>query len=82
MHGDIKGLNALVAPDQRVALCDFGLSKPDSTFNAITIRHGMLYWQSPELMEGGPRTKEADVYAFGIMIYEVSLPCAYFLHKK
>ncbi len=77
VHGDIKGLNALVTPDQRVALCDFGLSKLASTINTSTGGHGTLYWQSPELMEGGPRTKEADVYAFGIMMYEVSLPCAF-----
>ena len=77
VHGDIKGLNALVTRDHRVALCDFGLSKLASTFNTSTGGLGTLCWQSPELMLGGPRTKAADVYAFGIMVYEVSLPCGY-----
>ena len=71
VHGDVKGVNALVTLDQRVVLCDFGLAKLDSTANTSTGGRGTLYWQSPELMEGGPRTKEADVYAFGIMMYEV-----------
>ena len=71
VHGDVKGLNALVTSDQRVVLCDSGFSKLDSTVNTSTGGRGTIYWQSPELMGGGPRTKEADVYAFGIMMYEV-----------
>jgi serine/threonine protein kinase len=77
VHGDIKGLNALVAPGPRVALCDFGLSKLASTVNTSTGGLGTPYWQSPELMQGGSRTKAADVYAFGIMVYEVSLPSTF-----
>jgi serine/threonine protein kinase len=77
VHGDIKGLNALVGPYQRVVLCDFGLSKLESTVNTSTGGLGSPYWQSPELMLGGPRTKEADVYAFGIMVYEVPPYCGY-----
>jgi serine/threonine protein kinase len=72
VHGDIKALNALVAQDHRVVLCDFGLSKLTSTISTTAGPQGKFYWQSPELMEGGPQTKEADVFAFGIMVYEVS----------
>jgi serine/threonine protein kinase len=78
VHGDIKGLNALVTMEHRVALCDFGLSKLASSINTSTGGLGTPYWQSPELMQDGPRTKAADVYAFGIMVYEVSIPVAKF----
>jgi serine/threonine protein kinase len=72
VHGAIKGLNALVTRDHRIVLCHFGLS--ELAFIVDTSMDGLEdYWQSPELMLGGPRTKEADVYAFGIMVYEVSL---------
>ena len=82
MRGDVKGLNALVTRDHRVALCDFGLSKLASTVNTSTGGLGTPHWQSPELMLGGPRTKAADVYAFGIMVYEVSLSCGYIWQEK
>ena len=77
VHGDIKGLNALVTQGYRVVLCDFGLSKLANTVNTSTGGLGTIYWQSPELMLGGPRTKAADIYAFGIMVSEVSLACGH-----
>jgi serine/threonine protein kinase len=75
VHGAVKGLTALVTRDHQVTLCDFGLSQLDSMVDTSMDGPGD-YWQSPEVMLGGPRTKEADVYAFGIMVYEVSLHIA------
>ena len=55
-------------------LCDFGLSKMLDRAD-ISTRGGVgtLRWQSPELMDGGRRTFESDVYAYGITIAEVSI---------
>lgn len=35
---------------------------------------GTIAWQSPEILEGGSRTFEGDIYAFGMTIYEVNAP--------
>ena len=32
---------------------------------------GTVQWMSPEVMEGLPYTESADVYAFGIVIWEI-----------
>ena len=34
-------------------------------------RYRCARWLSPELVEGSGRTKESDVYALGMVIYEV-----------
>ena len=74
VHGDVKGLNILISNDVRAMLCDFGLAKemdwaPNTTQDAI----GTLPWMSPERLQGGGRSYNDDVYAFGITIYEVQV---------
>ena len=34
---------------------------------------GTLRWQAPELLDGAPKTLQSDVYAFGMLIFEVSV---------
>lgn len=72
VHGDVKGANMLVSRDVKILLCDFGLAKIVGSATS-TARSGMgtFLWQAPELLEGGPKTFESDVYAFGITIYQV-----------
>jgi serine/threonine protein kinase len=73
LHGDVKGQNILVGEGPRAMLCDFGLSKiVEEAHVSSKGGLGTLRWQSPELMEGGPRSYESDVYAYGITIYQVS----------
>lgn len=72
VHGDIKAANILISADHHVLLCDFGLSKlKDATTSTDQRGAGTLRWQSPEVLEGGPRTFESDVYAYGMTICEV-----------
>ncbi|KAG8898586.1 hypothetical protein FRB99_007341 [Tulasnella sp. 403] len=75
-HGDIKILNILVAANNRVMLCDFGLSKSESTEGVTPVTTGnnggtSRYW-SPELLIPGSRpTLESDVWAWGCLLLEI-----------
>ncbi len=57
----------------RAVLCDFGLSRMVGVVAADSGGKGTPRWQSPEIMMGGPRSFQGDVYAFGITIYEVGI---------
>lgn len=73
VHGDLKGSNALVSAEPvSILLCDFGLSKMVDT-KTSTSRSGLgtLRWQAPELMNESSKSFQTDVYAFGMMTYEV-----------
>lgn len=76
VHGDIKGANVLVSDDIKPLICDFGLAKSASEETSIGLEGlGSVRWQSVELMKGGGgKTFASDVWAFGMLIYEVSLP--------
>jgi serine/threonine-protein kinase CTR1 len=67
VHRDIKTHNMLLASDGSMKLCDFGLvAHPDAGA-------GTPQYMAPELLKGGSVTftDKVDVYAFGIVIWEV-----------
>ena len=73
IHGDIRGSNVLVSDDEHALLTDFGLATLLSTQTSGAIHSGSIVrWQSPELLNGKPNSVSSDVWAFGMMIYEVS----------
>eukprot|EP00980_Cylindrotheca_fusiformis_P012051 scaffold2863_cov114-Cylindrotheca_fusiformis.AAC.3 len=68
IHCDIKSANILVDNRFRAKVADFGLSH-EKYANGIT---GTAYWMAPELLRGESRnTTASDVYAFGILLYEI-----------
>ncbi|KAG8898713.1 hypothetical protein FRB99_007198 [Tulasnella sp. 403] len=72
IHGDVKASNVLVSNEVHAVMCDFGLSRPTAAQTAPGLKGaGTLRWQSPELWDNSPKSFKSDVYAFGIMIYEV-----------
>eukprot|EP00752_Nemacystus_decipiens_P011886 g10539.t1 len=66
LHRDLKSLNLLVAKeDGPVKLCDFGLVRTTVT------SAGTPAYMAPELLEDRPYSKSVDVYAFGILLWEI-----------
>lgn len=78
-HGDIKPQNVIIQDNLEAALCDFGISKvilDADKHCGLTTRNicsGTSGYQSKEILNDGPPTTAADVYAFGGLILAVRL---------
>lgn len=79
LHRDIKAGNIFLtsAPDSnfyRVMLADFGVSKVLSSDDALTeTLAGTPYYLSPELCNSEPYGKKSDIWALGIVLYELMM---------
>ncbi|HVO43178.1 MAG TPA: serine/threonine-protein kinase, partial [Aggregatilineales bacterium] len=69
LHRDLKSANILLDAQQHPYLADFGLST--AIGSKISESSGTLNYMSPEQMLGDPLDHRSDLYAFGIMIYEL-----------
>ncbi|MCB0907343.1 MAG: serine/threonine protein kinase [Nocardioidaceae bacterium] len=75
IHRDIKPENVLIADDGRIKVADFGLAKAVSADTQHTATGGVLIgtvsYLAPELVVDGRADARADVYAAGVMLYEM-----------
>jgi serine/threonine protein kinase len=72
IHRDIKPENINLDSTGKVKLMDFGIAKSEGialTRAGFTL--GTPYYMAPEQVLGQPVTPQADVYAFGILLFEV-----------
>ncbi|MCI0712555.1 MAG: protein kinase [Chloroflexi bacterium] len=73
IHRDIKPSNILFARDGTVRLTDFGLARMEHG-KALTqsgILVGSVSYLSPEAINGGPPDPRRDIWAFGVVLYEM-----------
>jgi len=75
VHRDLKPSNILVTRDGAVKLLDFGIAKPISTEHDVMTRTGprlmTLAYAAPEQIRGGVTGVATDVYALGVILYEL-----------
>ena len=72
MHRDLKPENVLLADDGRIKLSDFGLARAASANTATgQALLGTIAYLSPELVTRGIADARSDIYAVGIMMYEM-----------
>jgi serine/threonine-protein kinase len=74
VHRDIKPENVLISDDGRVKVADFGLARalqasPQSVTQGMII--GTVAYLSPEQVERGDADQRSDVYAAGILLFEM-----------
>ncbi len=72
VHRDLKPENVLLADDGRIKIGDFGLARA-ATANTATgaALMGTIAYLSPELVTRGVADTRSDIYAVGIMMYEM-----------
>jgi eukaryotic-like serine/threonine-protein kinase len=73
VHRDVKPENILVTPDGRVKVADFGLSRTmaESRATQAGVVLGTAHYLAPEQVEGKESDHRADLYALGIVVYEM-----------
>lgn len=74
-HRDLKPENVLVTPDGRVVVTDFGIALMAGarrlTWRWLTSTMGTPDYMAPEQVEGRRGDARTDVYALGVMLFEM-----------
>lgn len=75
IHRDLKPGNVLIGPGERLVIADFGTAQLAGarrlTFKHLTGTLGTPEYMSPEQAQGGRGDARSDIYAWGVMMYEM-----------
>lgn len=78
VHGDLSGGNVMLTSCQvnphhfSARVVDFGLARSNSPVDRVTQNmYGTVTHMAPELMAGSSATPAADVYSFGVLLWEM-----------
>ncbi len=84
IHRDLKANNVIVTPDGRAVVLDFGLAKrelmeDEGTTESLSIAAtatgvimGTPTYLSPEVLQGGRATAQSDIWALGVVLYDMA----------
>ncbi|GBC01288.1 hypothetical protein RclHR1_04130004 [Rhizophagus clarus] len=73
IHGDFHNGNLLCGKYYtNMVISDLGLCRPANQPNVKNEIYGVLPYMAPEVLRGKPYTKAADIYSFGIIMWEMT----------
>ena len=84
IHGDLKGSNIIVGPEGDIKLLDFGLGRriphtgqTDVSNSSLPLAEagataGTLPYLAPEVLRGSPTSRQSDVWALGVLLYQMA----------
>ena len=88
VHRDLKPANVKLRPDGTVKVLDFGLAKAADAkeMPAVTATHtgvvmGTPTYMAPEQAAGLPVDRRADIWAFGVVLFEMLSGCRIFARR-
>ena len=72
VHRDLKPENVMILDDGKIKVTDFGIAKVLAALgNATTHSVGTLQYMSPEQIDAAPIDARSDLYALGLVLYEL-----------
>ena len=71
LHRDLKPANVMLDGRGKVRLTDFGLASEAAGPTGAAETAGTPAYMAPELLAGKPATVQSDIYALGLVMYEV-----------
>ncbi|KAG6547115.1 hypothetical protein Mapa_011367 [Marchantia paleacea] len=71
LHLDLKSHNLVLAENMRVKVTDFGVARLQSECESMTPDSGTYRWMAPEMIRNKSFSTKADVYGFGIILWEL-----------
>lgn len=85
VHGDLKSSNVMVGPDGHITVLDFGLAVRldaaqgygedyDTTrLSPCSGAAGTMPYMAPEIIRGQPPSVASDIWALGVLLFEMAL---------
>ena len=70
LHRDLKSLNVLLDHALNCKLADFGWTRVID--KEMTSKIGTYQWMAPEVIRGYKYSEKADVFSFGIILWELA----------
>ncbi|MHC4908732.1 MAG: serine/threonine-protein kinase [Planctomycetota bacterium] len=71
LHRDLKPANVMIDGHGRVKITDFGLAELEASVRSSDIRSGTPQYMAPEQLAGEAVTVRSEVYAYGLVLYEL-----------
>jgi serine/threonine-protein kinase len=71
LHRDLKPANVMLDGHGRVRIMDFGLAVAADARDRDLDRSGTPAYMAPEQLAGAPATMQSDIYALGLVLYEI-----------